>query len=481
MNTADLNVPNSAARASRKAARRLIPFLTLCYIIAFLDRVNVGFAALTMNKELGLTAEMFGFGAGIFFFGYFIFEVPSNLILERIGARRWIGRIMISWGVISASFAFVPSISTIFQSLGFLFSDNARTFYLMRFIFGAAEAGFFPSIILYLTYWFTAEERARWVGVFYTAVPLSSVIGGPISGFILDTRNGSTGLGGWQWLFIIEGVPSILIGLWALRHLTDKPKEAVWLDPDERVALQARIDHERKSREAIRHYRLGEALISPRVLGLGLVYFGIATAAYGLVYWLPQIVKGVATDVELDNVTGISINALTGYLIAVPFAFATVAMIWWTRHSDVTHERVWHVICPAVVSGLALIASAYLSNPVLAAVALIICAMGIYAALPTFWTLSTGFLTGSAAAGGIALINSIGSLGGFVGPYAMGWINWRNNARPCGAGGLFDLGSCRPANKVSRRGGKPQRLNWHFPRRCADSGGAATSVIRFAC
>jgi MFS transporter, ACS family, tartrate transporter len=423
MNTAKLNVSDMAAhRASRKAASRLIPFLTLCYIIAFLDRVNVGFAALTMNKELGLTAEMFGFGAGVFFFGYFIFEVPSNLILERVGARRWIARIMISWGIITASFAFVPSISVMFQSLGFMFFDNARTFYLMRFIFGAAEAGFFPGIILYLTYWFTAEERARWVGVFFAAVPLSSVIGGPLSGFILDTLNGSTGLSGWQWLFIIEGVPSILIGLWALRYLTDKPKEAVWLDPDERVALQARIDHEHKNREAVRHYRLGEALISPRVLGLGLVYFGIGTAAYGLVYWLPQIIKDMATDVGLDRVTGVSINTLTGYLFAVPFAFAVVGMIWWTRHSDVTHERVWHVICPAIVSGLALIASAYIANPVLAAVALIICAMGIYAALPTFWTLPTGFLTGSAAAGGIALINSIGNLGGFVGPYAMGWM-----------------------------------------------------------
>jgi MFS transporter, ACS family, tartrate transporter len=423
MNTAKLNVSDTAAhRASRKAAWRLIPFLTLCYIIAFLDRVNVGFAALTMNKELGLTAEMFGFGAGIFFFGYFIFEVPSNLILERVGARRWIARIMMSWGIITASFAFVPSISTMFQSLGFMFFDNARTFYLMRFVFGAAEAGFFPGIILYLTYWFTAEERARWVGVFFAAVPLSSVIGGPLSGFILDTLNGSTGLSGWQWLFIIEGVPSILIGLWALRYLTDKPKEAVWLDPDERVALQARIDHEHKSREAVRHYRLGEALISPRVLGLGLVYFGIGTAAYGLVYWLPQIIKGMAADIGLDRVTGVSINTLTGYLFAVPYAFAVVAMIWWTRHSDVTHERVWHVICPATVSGLALIASAYIANPVLAAVALIICAMGIYAALPTFWTLPTGFLTGSAAAGGIALINSIGNLGGFVGPYAMGWM-----------------------------------------------------------
>jgi len=390
---------DTAARcASRKAAWRLIPFLILCFLVAYLDRINVGFAALTMNKELGLTAEMFGFGVGIFFFGYFIFEVPSNLILERVGARRWIARIMISWGVISASFAFVPSISAIFQSLGFSFFDNARTFYLMRFIFGAAEAGFFPGIILYLTYWFTTDERARWVGVFMTGNPLSSVIGGPISGFVLDTLDGSMGFSGWQWLFIIEGVPSVLVGLWALRHLTDKPREAAWLESDERIALQARIDRERESREAIRHYKLGEALTNPRVLGLSLVYFGIVSGGYGLVYWLPQIVKGVATDIGLDKVTGISINALTGYLVAVPFAFATVAMVSWTRHSDITRERVWHVVCPAVVGGFSLIGSAYLGNPVLAAVAVTIGVMGVYAALPTFWSLPTGFLTGSDAA-----------------------------------------------------------------------------------
>ena len=423
MNTADLNISDSAARrASRKAAWRLIPFLTLCYVVAFLDRVNVGFAALTMNKELGLTAEMFGFGAGIFFFGYFIFEVPSNLVLEKVGARRWIARIMISWGVMSVSFAFVPWISAIFQSFGFLFLDNARTFYLMRFIFGAAEAGFFPGIILYLTYWFTADERARWFGVFYTGIPLSSVIGAPISGFILDTLDGSMGLSGWQWLFIVEGAPSVFVGFLVLNYLTDRPSEAAWLEPDERTALQARINNERKSREAIRHYKLGEALTNPRVLGLSIVDFGLLCGLYGGTYWLPQIVKGVVTDIGLDKVTGVSINALTGYLVAVPFAFATIAMIWWTRHSDTTHERVWHVVIPAVFSGLALIASAYLSNPILAAVALSISAMGVYAAVPTFWSLPTGFLTGSAAAGGIALINSIGNLGGFVGPYAIGWI-----------------------------------------------------------
>ena len=420
---ADLNISDRALRlASRKAAWRLIPFLILCYLIAFLDRVNVGFAALTMNKELGLTAEMFGFGAGIFFFGYFIFEVPSNLILEKVGARRWIARIMISWGILSAAFAFVPAISAIFQGAGVAFLDKARTFYLLRFIFGAAEAGFFPGIILFLTYWFTAQERGRCVGVFMAAVPITLVIGGPISGLILDTFDGALGFSGWRWLFIVEGVPAILVGFLVLSYLTDRPGQAAWLESGERIVLQARIDHERKSREAIRHYKLREALTSPRVLGLSLVCVGINCGIYGLVFWLPQIVKGVATDIGLDKVTGVSINTLTGYLFAVPFAFAMVAMIWWARHSDLTHERVWHVAGPAVVSGLSLIASAYLGNPILAAVALVICTMGGFAALATFWTLPTSFLTGSAAAGGIALIGSIGNLGGFVGPYAVGWI-----------------------------------------------------------
>jgi MFS transporter, ACS family, tartrate transporter len=424
---------------SAKAARRLIPFLILCYFVAYLDRVNAGFAALTMNRELGLTAEMFGFGAGIFFFGYFIFEVPSNLILEKIGARRWIARIMISWGVISAGFAFVPAISATLQGAGLSFFDNARIFYIMRFIFGAAEAGFFPGIILYLTYWFTAHERARWVGVFITAIPLSSAIGGPISGVILDTFDGVIGFSGWQWLFITEGVPAIFVGSWVLIYLTDKPRDATWLEPDERNTLQARLDDEQKGREAIRKYSLGEALTNPRVLGLSLVYFGYASGIYGLAYWLPQIVKDAATDMGLDNATGIPINSLTGYLIAVPFAFAVVAIISWTRHSDATQERVWHVAGPFIVGGLSLIAAAYLGSPALAAIALIIGVMATFSGGGTFWTLPTGFLTGTAAAGGIALINSIGNLGGFVGPYAIGWIK---DATGAANWGIVALAAC---------------------------------------
>jgi ACS family tartrate transporter-like MFS transporter len=408
--------------ASKKAARRLIPFLILCYFIAYLDRVNAGFAALTMNNELGLTAEMFGLGVGIFFIGYFIFEVPSNLMLDKIGARRWIARIMISWGVISAAFGFVPSISSLLQNLGLSFFDNAHTFYLLRFLFGAAEAGFFPGIILYLTYWFTAQERARWIGVFMAAIPLSTAIGAPVSGMILDGFNRTMGLSGWQWLFLIEGMPAVIVGFWVLRYLTDKPKDAEWLSSEERLALQRKLDDERKSREAIRRYTLGEALRNPRLLALSIVYFGAVSGNYGLTFWLPQIVKGVATDIGLDTLTGVPINSLTGYLVAVPFAVSIIAMILWTRHSDATRERVWHVAGPALVGGLSLMAAAYLDSPLLSALAITISAMAIYATISTFWTLPTGFLTGSAAAGGIALVNSIGNLGGFLGPYAVGWI-----------------------------------------------------------
>jgi D-galactonate transporter len=398
---------DSLARASAKISRKLIPFLMLCYFVAYLDRVNVGFAALTMNKDLALTAEMFGFGAGIFFFGYFIFEVPSNLLLERFGARMWIARIMITWGVVSTAMAFIV---------------GPYSFYIMRFLLGVAEAGFFPGIILYLTYWFTAAERARYVGLFMAAIPLSSVIGAPVSGLILDHFNGAMGLRGWQWLFIIEGVPSILVGFLVLGFLLDKPRDAVWLAADERDALNAKLAAEAANREAARQYSLKDALTNPKVLALSLVYFGLVCGNYGLGYWLPTIVKGVATTMQLDASTGINVNTLTGYLVAIPYAIAVVGMIWWTRRSDLARERMWHVAAPAILGGVALAAAAYLTNPLLAGIAVTVCAVATYAALPTFWALPTAFLTGTAAAGGIALINSIGNIGGFAGPYAVGWL-----------------------------------------------------------
>lgn len=394
------------AISHRKVARRLIPFLMLCYLVAYLDRVNLGFAGPTMSKELGFTATIFGWGAGIFFIGYFIFEVPSNIILEKVGARIWIARIMITWGLISGGMAFVWS---------------EWSFYIARFVLGAAEAGFFPGIILYLTYWFPSEQRAKIVGLFMAAVPLSSVVGAPISGMILNGMDGMGGLPAWKWLFVIEAAPSVILGIATLFYLTDRPEQATWLDPAERAELSRRLEAERREREAYQHFSLGEALRHPRVIGFGLIYLGIVTSLYGIGFWMPTIVKGF----------GLSTLA-TGFVTAIPFVAGTIAMVASSRHSDHTMERVWHIAAPAFIGGLGFVWTAYTADPYIGMVALTIASIGIFAALPTFWTLPTSVLTGTAAAGGIALINSIGNLGGFVGPYMIGWIKDYTNSFSAG-------------------------------------------------
>jgi MFS transporter, ACS family, tartrate transporter len=385
-----------AQQASRKIAWRLIPYLMLCYFVAYLDRVNLGFAALTFKGDLGFSDAVFGLGAGIFFAGYFIFEVPSNIILEKVGARVWIARIMVTWGLVSTAMAFV---------------QGETSFYIIRFLLGVAEAGFFPGIILYLTYWYTSAERARMVGLFLVAVALSGVFGSPLSSFILTNFAGTMGLKSWQWLFILEALPAIILGIATYFYLTDGPANAHWLTPEERDAVAARIAAERTNREAIRKFSLVSALTHPRVLALSLVYFGFVTGLYGLGFWLPQIVKAF----------GLS-TSMTGWVVAIPYVFSAIVMIPWTRHSDHTGERVWHVALPAFIGGAGLIAGAYLGDPVLAMAALTLGSIGTFAGLPTFWTLPTALLTGTAAAGGIALINSIGNLGGFAGPYLVGWI-----------------------------------------------------------
>lgn len=384
------------ALSHRKVARRLIPFLILCYFAAYLDRVNLGFAALEMNKALAFSASVFGAGAGIFFIGYFIFEVPSNVIMERVGARLWIARIMITWGVISACMAFV---------------SGEISFYVVRFLLGAAEAGFFPGVILYLTYWFPAKERAKVVGGFMVGIPLSSVIGAPVSGWILGAMNGTAGLAGWQWLFIIEAVPSVILGIATFFYLTDRPEQAEWLEPAERRALGERLEVERREREAYQTFSLWEALTHPRILAFGLVYFGIVTSLYGIGFWMPQLIKAFGLT-----------NLQTGFVTAIPFLVSAVMMVVISRHSDRTMERVWHVAGPAFLGGIGFVWAAYTANPTIGMVALTIASVGIFAALPTFWTLPTSLLSGTAAAGGIALINAIGNIGGYVGPYLVGWI-----------------------------------------------------------
>jgi ACS family tartrate transporter-like MFS transporter len=390
--------PAASELESRTIARvsaRLVPFLIGCYFIAYLDRVNVGFAALTMNQDLRLSASAFGFGAGIFFVAYFFFEVPSNLLLDRVGARLWIARIMFTWGIVSGATAFV---------------QGATSFYAVRILLGVAEAGFFPGIIFYLASWFPAVYRARIIGYFMAAIPLSSVIGAPISGLLLGL-DGLMGLRGWQWLFILEAVPALLLSFAVYFHLTDRPPDAAWLRPDERAWLVERLRREVAVRKAARHYSVVQALSAPKVLALSLVYFGATATNYGLSFFLPQIVKAF----------GVS-NVQAGIITAVPYVAGSVAIVWWPLHSDRTLERRFHLAAALFLASAGIAASTALDAPVLKMIALTAAGAGIFGCLPVFWTLPTAFLSGAAAAGGIALINSIGNLAGFAGPYAVGML-----------------------------------------------------------
>jgi MFS transporter, ACS family, tartrate transporter len=405
-------------RTIAKVSKRLVPFLIICYFVAYLDRVNVGFAALTMNQDLGLSQTAFGFGAGIFFIAYFIFEVPSNLLLERFGARKWIARIMLSWGILSGAMALIPNIARA-TGLG-----NEHTFYLLRVLLGAAEAGFFPGIIFYLTLWFPTEYRARIVGYFMAAIPLSTVIGAPISGALLYLHGG-LGLAGWQWLFVIEAVPAIILAGVVFFYLTDRPADATWLATDERNWLAERLEIERRHRETLHSYTVTQALVNPRVIGLSLVYFGAVATNYGLSFFLPQIVKAFGLNTFLTTVVS-----------AAPYVVGLVAMVWWGRRSDRHVERRFHAAFPLFLAAAGIAVSTALDDPTLKMLSLCVAGFGIFACLPVFWTLPTAFLSGAAAAAGIAVINSIGNLAGFAGPFAMGWIKDHTGSY---AGGLLLL------------------------------------------
>ncbi|KAB1069213.1 MFS transporter [Methylobacterium planeticum] len=379
----------------RKVAWRLIPFICLLYFIAFIDRVNIGFAALTMNKDLGFSSSVFGFGAGVFFFGYFLFEVPSNYILDKVGARLWIARVMITWGMLSFSFAFIK---------------GETSFYILRFLLGAAEAGFFPGIILYLTYWFPARYRAAVVSLFMAAAPISVLLGSPLSSALLEME-GILGLHGWQWMFIVEAVPAVLLGVMVLFYLTDRPEKAKWLADDQRAWLVAEMNEERARKQTTAKHSLLGGMTDLRVLALALIYFGTSAGLYTLGIWAPQIIKSF----------GLSTFAV-GFLNAVPPTIAVIGMILWARHSDKTGERTWHVVIACLVAATGLLLAGGASSTVAVIAALSIVNVGISAAKPPLWAMPTMFLSGSAAAVGIATINSIGNLGGFVGPWAIGWI-----------------------------------------------------------
>lgn len=391
-------------RVMRKVAWRLTPFLGLLYFINYLDRSNIAFAAPHgMNTALGLTSATFGLASGLFFIGYLILEVPSNLALHKFGARRWIARIMVSWGIVASIIAFVP---------------NAGTLYVLRALLGIAEAGFFPGIILFLTFWFPKRERAKAVALFMLAVPLSSVIGAPLSGWLISVGHQILfGLDGWRFMFLVEGVPAIILGVVCWWFLTDKPQDAKWLQDDERAWLQHEMDTEHEETGKRYHYPLKKALTQPRILLLAFVYFGIVYGLYAVGFFLPTIVAGFQQTFH----TTYSVFE-QGLIVAIPYVFGCFAMYFWARHGDKTGERVLHVAIPTIVGGIAIPIALYLNSPFTTIIAVTVCTMGIMAALPTFWPLPTTFLTGTAAAGGIALINSLGNLAGFFGPYITGWL-----------------------------------------------------------
>jgi len=382
------------AAAYRKVDLRILPFLFLCYILAYLDRVNVGFAKLQMSADLGLSDAAYAFGAGIFFLGYFFFEVPSNLALHRFGARRWIARIMMSWGIVSSAMMFVT---------------DETVYLVMRFLLGVAEAGFFPGIIFYLTLWYPSRRRASRTAWFMAAVPLAGVIGNPVSGLVMESLSGTAGLAGWQWLFLVEGIPSILVGIWVLFHLDSSIAEAKWLTESEKAILADTLETE----EAKKPQRgLLDAFKSGKVYALCTVYFTLTIGLYGIAFWLPTIVHSFGVQGYWN----------VGLVSAIPYGVATLGMLLIGRHSDQSGERRLHFVLTVSTGAAGLTLSGlFAGSPVLATIFLSVGALGVIGALPLFWPIPTAFLTGTAAAAGIGFINSVGNLGGYVGPNMAIW------------------------------------------------------------
>ena len=388
LTTSDLSTEERAV--IRKAMWRLLPFLCFIYFIAYLDRVNVSFAALTMNGELGISDSAYGLGAGIFFVAYFLFEVPSNFALKRFGARVWIARIMVTWGLISMSTAFIT---------------GANGFYVMRFLLGVAEAGFFPGMIFYLTYWFPNRVRAGILGIFIIANPASTVVGAPLSTTLLGTS--LFGLSGWQTMFLVEGIPAVLLGVVVVFVLCDSPAKAKWLTEREREVLLTAVSRD----ERLSTYTSArDGLASPLVWLFSGLYAALMMGVYGFGLWAPQIMKSLGT-------LG---NQEVGLVLMIPYACATLAMVLWGRHSDRTGERKWHLTLPGVVGMIGFLCGGFTGNFYVAVIGFTLGAIGIYASLPLFWSLPTAILGGSAAAGGIALINSVGNLSGYLGPFVIG-------------------------------------------------------------
>lgn len=383
-------------RAYRKVFYRIVPFLILCYVVAYLDRVNVGFAKLQMSSELGLSEAAYGVGAGIFFIGYFLFEVPSNVILQRVGARVWIARIMVTWGIISAAF---------------MFTSSEAMFYVLRFLLGIAEAGFFPGIILYLTTWYPSHRRAKIITTFMAAIPVSSIFGNPLSGLLMDGFHGTHGLSGWQWMFLIEAIPAVVLGVATFFYLDDGIADAKWLQADEKAVLEGAIRAETAAKTSSPHSVAG-VLTDPRVWLMCLIYFCFVLGQYGLSFWMPTIVKA-------SGVTG---NFNIGLVSAIPYVCTFVAMLALGRSSDRLRERRWHLVVPALVAAGGFVAATLTTSTSVAVFCLSLAAAGAISCAPLFWSLPTAFLAGTGAAAGIAWINSVGNLAGFLGPFLVGYL-----------------------------------------------------------
>ena len=407
--------PDIEQRTMRKVMFRLVPFLILCYFVAYLDRVNVGFAKLQMNASLGISETAYAFGAGLFFIAYFLLEVPSNLALDRFGARLWIARIMLTWGLISGSFAFIEPMAAFFGT------SNAMMFYILRFLLGVAEAGFFPGVIFYLTLWFPSVYRARVVGLFMLAIPISSIIGAPISGALLNIEG--MGMEGWQWLFFLEAIPSVLLAFGVIFYLTDYPHKARWLQAEEIKWLQNRLAREAKEKEDSGHCpsSILKSMTDSRVLVCSFVYFCLNAASYGVAFFLPTIVKGF----------GVS-NFQAGLLAALPFVFGAIGMVLLSRSSDRTLKRREHVAFALVLAAVGVAGAGLVQSPVLILALLCLGQIGVSATPPLFWPIPGSFMTGATAAAGIATINSLGNLSGFFGPYLMGYLHEKTHSFTAG-------------------------------------------------
>jgi sugar phosphate permease len=392
------------ARTIRKLRTRIIPFVFILFMVAFLDRINIGFAALTMNKELAVTSQQYGFLAGVFFFGYFIFEIPSNLLLHKIGARIWLARILISWGIVAMLTGF---------------AKTAMHLYVLRFLLGVAEAGYIPGILLYLTYWFRQRQLAHAIALFCTANPVASILGAPLSGVILDHVHWF-GVSSWRWLLILEGLPAIVGGIFTYFLLPGRPAEARFLTVEEQRWIAGELEREEQQKLTTSQITAGQALVHGRVWHLTVAYFMAMVGMYAMTFWMPQLVKALSSQYS---------NTTVGILVMIPYVAALPVMILVSRSSDHALERRYHIAIPEIVGAIALLLLGTVTTSAFFSIALwCFVAMGIYSMLGPFWSLPNEFLTGFSAAVGIALVNSIGNLGGFVGPYAMGAINKRTGS-----------------------------------------------------